>query len=151
MGKIIVINGADFSSVAIGDIYSELRVSQGTINGSNGNWNFSDETYTPKRLKSAYDAGIELGIGDSIKLVGVKGLGIGYFVYDNNEPIPANCLLSQCINVPTKNEAGNNEFTYTNETGQAIYIWFIFKWNGTDGIHQNNANISPTDVDIKYI
>lgn len=153
MGKILIIKGADFSANAIDSIYFNLLVVNGTINGSSGNygnWNFSTPDFDGIRLKSDKTRGIQLSAGQSVTLIGVAGLGIGYFVYSANEALTGNCLKDECVSSPILNTSGDNSFTYTNETSQTVYIWFLFKWNGTDGIHQNNEAISPSDVEIKY-
>lgn len=155
MGKSLVIKGADFSANALTRETLVLSLAQGTIAGSTsgnpGDWDFSSGNYNAYRVKSARNAGIFVESGQRIELTGLTGLGYGYFPYNQNEPTTANVLdASYRQEHPTLNSENNNVVTWTNNTGQDVYIWFIFKWLGTDGVHADGSAISPSDVNISY-
>lgn len=154
MGKSLIIKGADFSVNAIPLPQTQrLALAQGTIGAGteHGNWDYSDESYNSKRLKSAKTAGIFVEQGKSVQLNGLTGLGYGYFPYSQNNPTPSNVLAAQyCQTTPVLNTNNDNVITWTNNTGQDVYVWFIFKWLGTDGTHAANSEISPSDVRIVY-
>lgn len=155
MGKRLIIKDADFSANAIGATGTGMPLAQGTISGrssqdGHGNWNFSSSTYNSKRLKTARDSGVYVPSGKSIRLSGLTGLGYGYFPYNTNEPTHSNCLdIAYCQDLPTLAPT-NGMATWNNNTGQGVWIWFVFKWLGTDGVHAADSAISPSDVTITY-
>lgn len=156
MGKRLIIKDADFSANAIGATGTGMPLSQGTISGSSsaagyGNWDFSSSSYNSKRLKTARDAGIYVPIGKNVRISGMTGLGYGFFVYNTNEPTHSNCLdIGYCQETPSLNTENSNIVEYTNNTGRGVWIWFVFKWLGTDGVHAADATISPSDVNLSY-
>lgn len=155
MGKTLIIKGANFRTNAI-ETSNMLSIAQGTISGSTypggaGDWSFSDSAFNNIRLKSDINAGIFVRNGESVSLSGLTGIGYGYFPYSQNNPIHANVLGSSYRQeTPTLNSEGADTVVWTNNTGQDVYVWFVFKWNGTDGTHTDGATISPSDVSISY-
>lgn len=156
MGKRLIIKNADFSANAIGATGTGMPLSQGIISGTAsqsgyGNWDFSSSTYNAKRLKTAEDSGVYVSANKSIHLSGMTGLGYGFFVYNTNEPTHSNCLdIGYCQEFPTLNSENASSVTWVNNTGRGVWIWFIFKWLGTDGVHSADAAISPSDISITY-
>lgn len=151
MGKVLVIKGADFSANAIGSIYFNMDMVQGVINSANAYFGMWDpvSTEAANRIKTAKTAGVKIAAAGTLELNVPTGLD--YFMFCYNSSVPGTDTVVKSKSSVSWTAVTGGKITIQNTDNADRWYFISLRWNGTDGVHAANADITPSDVDITYL